>query len=239
MNRREFLTPEIVRFRCGKEMSNQPWPPEFSLDQERILNLLTGDRFYSNPSAALREAILNAIDAVHRRRQSAPDLTPEIQVSFDRNNQTLTMADNGVGMNQTEVRDLFTKVGASAATQEAKKESVGEFGIGVISYFMAGDKFALQTYDGKTDRVGLSFEKHLLSGGSAATLEPTQQSQGTTITIHIRDSATFDVLFDSFPHWCRDVEGLSAQLLPDGHELSQQGTPRRRPIANPAVTRMG
>ena len=31
------------------------WPPEFSLDQEKILNLLTGDRFYSNPSAALRK----------------------------------------------------------------------------------------------------------------------------------------------------------------------------------------
>ena len=34
-------------------MSNKTWPPEFSLDQEKILGLLTGDRFYSNPSAAL------------------------------------------------------------------------------------------------------------------------------------------------------------------------------------------
>ena len=208
-------------------MSNEPWPPEFSLDQERILNLLTGDRFYSNPSAALREAILNAIDAVYRRRQTTPDIAPEIQVTFNRTDRTLTVADNGVGMSQAEVSALSVKVGASAATQEAKKESVGEFGIGVISYFMAGDKFVLQTYDGKADRVGLFFEKRMLSGGSATALEPTQQSQGTTITIHIRDSARFDVLLDSFPHWCRDVEGLSAQLLPDERGLSQRGTPRR------------
>ena len=227
LNMREFLTPEIVGFRYGKEMSNELWPPEFSLDQERILNLLTGDRFYSNPSAALREAILNAIDAVRRRRQTVPDLAPEIRVTFNRNDQTLTVADNGVGMNQTEVGALFTKVGASAATQEAKKESVGEFGIGVISYFMAGDKFVLQTYDGKMAHIGLSFEKHLLSGGPATELPPAQQSQGTTITIHIRNSGTFDVLVKNFPYWCRDVEGLSAQLLPDGCQLQQLGAPRR------------
>ena len=114
------------------------WPPKFTLDQEKILNLLTGDRFYSNPSAALREAILNAIDAVHRRRQVNSDFTPEILAIFNRDTMTLTVADNGVGMSQIEVDSLFAKVGASAATEETQKESVGEFGIGVISYFMAG-----------------------------------------------------------------------------------------------------
>ncbi len=115
-------------------MVNETWPPGFSLDQEKILNLLTGDRFYSNPSAALREAILNAIDAVHRRRNVNCDISPEIKDTFDRAKSHLTVADNGVGMNKTEVETLFARVGASAATDEAKKESVGEFGIGVISY---------------------------------------------------------------------------------------------------------
>ncbi len=204
-------------------MVNETWPPGFSLDQEKILNLLTGDRFYSNPSAALREAILNAIDAVHRRRTVNCDISPEIKVTFDRAKSHLTVDDNGVGMNKTEVETLFAKVGASAATHEAKKESVGEFGIGVISYFMAGDTFELQTYDGKTNAIGLTFDKRLLSGGTSTELAPTQQSQGTTITIHIRNASTFDVLLESFPHWCRDVEGLSAQLLPDGRTLSQKG----------------
>lgn len=204
-------------------MSNGTWPPGFSLDQEKILNLLTGDRFYSNPSAALREAILNAIDAVHRRRNVNSDVIPEIKVTFDREKSHLTVADNGVGMNKKAVNNLFVKVGASAATEEAQKTSVGEFGIGVISYFMAGDTFELQTFDGQTAAIGLSFSRNMLSGGTAIELSPMQQSQGTTLTIQIRNRKTFDDLLVSFPHWCRDVDGLSAQLIPEGRMLSQKG----------------
>lgn len=213
-------------------MSNGTWPPGFSLDQEKILNLLTGDRFYSNPSAALREAVLNAIDAVYRRRNGTPDINPEIRVTFDRLKLKLVVADNGVGMNKEDVHALFVKVGASAATEEAKKKTVGEFGIGVISYFMAGDTFELQTYDGKTDSIGLSFSRNMLSGGASNELASTQKSQGTTITIHIRDVNTFEVLLKNFPHWCRNVEGLSAQLLPDECVLSQRGASKLAEITN-------
>ena len=204
-------------------MPKDTWPPEFSLDQEKILNLLTGDRFYSNPSAALREAILNAIDAVYRRKNDDPDLSPDIRVIFDRDNLVLTIADNGIGMGKEEVTAFFVRVGASAATDEANKESVGEFGIGVVSYFMAGNTFELQTNDGKTNAIGLSFSRELLSGGQSEVIPSTQQSQGTTVTIQVRDIDTFDILLDSFPRWCRDVDGLSAQTMPDGDVLSQGG----------------
>ena len=214
------LTPIVYCSVMNGEL-NETWPPRFSLDQERILNLLTGDRFYSNPSAALREAILNAIDAVQRRRQIVLDHVPDVQVTFNRDELTFTVADNGIGMSRTEVSSLFTRVGASAASEEANKESVGEFGIGVISYFMAGDVFTLETYDGKSEKIGLSFDRHILSGGTSTSIRPTRQSQGTSITISIRDIDTFDVLLDSFPHWCRDVEGLSATLLPENRVLLQ------------------
>ncbi len=200
------------------------WPPEFSLDQEKVLNLLTGDRFYSNPSAALREAVLNAIDATHRHRQIAPDFMPKIHVIFDKDTLVLKVADNGVGMGKAEISELFTKIGASAATEEKKKGSVGEFGIGVISYFMAGDTFDLQTYDGESSPIGLAFDRHMLSGGGAEEVQATQKFQGTTVTIHIRDLDTFNALLESLSYWCHDVEGLSAQLLPDGRVLEQKGT---------------
>ena len=204
-------------------MATNDWPPEFSLEQEKILNLLTGDRFYSNPSAALREAVLNAIDAVHRRRQDV-DVHPDIAVQFDRDACTLTVSDNGVGMGKDEVTALFVKVGASAATAEAKKQSVGEFGIGVISYFMAGDSFTLHTYDGKTEPIGLSFDRKMLSGGAAAELPADLDVQGTTVRLQVRDDSTFNLLLDNFPHWCRDVAGLSALLLPDHRTLRQGGS---------------
>jgi Histidine kinase-, DNA gyrase B-, and HSP90-like ATPase len=197
------------------------WPPSFTLDQEAILNLLTGDRFYSNPSAALREAILNAIDAVHRRRRSEATLSPRIAVTFDRKHLQLAVDDNGVGMSQAYVSALFTKVGASAASAEASKQSVGEFGIGVISYFMASDAFELQTYDGVSEPIGLGFTRAMLAGGKAALLKPSRTERGTIVTLHLRDEAIFNLLLESYAHWCRDVDGLEAVLLPESRRLTQ------------------
>ena len=199
------------------------WPPIFTLDQEAILNLLTGDRFYSNPSAALREAVLNAIDAIHRRCNEEKELEPRVLVIFDREKCTLAVSDNGVGMDSNDVKALFTKVGASAAKAEAKKDSVGEFGIGVISYFMAGDGFTLQTYDGSSEGVGLRFQRGMLAGGSADVIPPTQSERGTTVTLYLKDEATLNLLVESYPYWCRDVTGLSARIYPSGDLLSQGG----------------
>lgn len=202
------------------------WPPSFSLDQEKILNLLTGDRFYSNPSAALREAILNAIDAVHRQQQIVPTLKPSITATFNRDNLTVIISDNGVGMSQDDIGALFTKVGASASSIEAKKDSVGEFGIGVVSYFMAADAFDLHTYDGATKPFGLSFNRGMLAGGEAAEIPPAQATQGTSVVLKIKDSATFEVLLNSFAYWCRDVDGLAGLLLPEGTSMAQGSTHR-------------
>ena len=202
------------------------WPPSFTLDQERILNLLTGDRFYSNPGAGLREAVLNGIDAVQRRRRTASDIPLNIAVTFKRDDLTVAIADNGIGMNRDDVDALFTKVGASAATAESKKESVGEFGIGVISYFMAGDAFDLQTNDGASEPIGLLFSREMLAGGVANEIPPTQESQGTTATLRMQDVQIFNILLESFPHWFRDVDGLSARVLPDNKTVDQGGLHR-------------
>jgi len=205
----------------GEMNTKDVWPPEFSLDQERILNLLTGDRFYSNPSAALRESVLNAVDAVHRRKRSEPQIDAEITVTFDRSTRQLEIRDNGVGMGRTEISSLFAKIGASAATYEPEKDAVGEFGIGVISYFMAADSFDLQTYDGKSEPIGLRFAKEMLAGGPATKLDATREDTGTTVQLHLRDDTLVQLLVDQFPHWCRDVEGLTARELPEDRPLEQ------------------
>ncbi|MCY4255476.1 MAG: ATP-binding protein [Gammaproteobacteria bacterium] len=200
------------------------WPPELSLDQERVLNLLTGDRFYTDASAALREAVLNAIDAVHRRREEgSEDFSPTVQVTLNREDLYLEVSDNGVGMDQEDVARLFTKVGASAAMANSRNGAVGEFGIGVISYFMAGDVFQVETVGLSGHRIGLTFHKTMLAGGRATEVESSRSARGTTIRITLRDSGTFDLLAEKYPHWCRDVDGLTARIEPDGRELRQKG----------------
>jgi len=207
-------------------MTDEVWPPVFTLDQERILDLLTGDRFYSNPSAALREAVLNAIDAVQRRQKGTSNHAADISVTFNTNDLTIAIMDNGVGMDRGDIASLFTKVGASAANAEAEKKSVGEFGIGVISYFMAADFFELQTRAASSDPVGLAFSRTMLAGGSAGAVQPSRESQGTTVTLRVRDQQTFKLLLDSYAHWCRDVEGLKAIVMPEDRALPQ-GRPHR------------
>lgn len=197
------------------------WPPSFTLDQERILNLLTGDRFYSNASAALREAVLNAIDAVHRRRLTETSLSPCITAEFNSDDLTLIVSDNGDGMDRHAITQLFSRVGSSAAELQDSQGSVGEFGIGVISYFMAGDSFSVQTFDGLTNPIGLKFTRDMLAEGAAERLVPTQKTRGTILEIQIRNNDTFQLLLESFPLWCRDVSGLSAFVQPNGDELQQ------------------
>lgn len=202
--------------------SNGDWPPRFTLDQERVLNLLTGDRFYSDSSAALREAVLNAIDAVYRRREIEPKLDPEILLEFDRPNLRLTIRDNGDGMNRAAVAELFTRVGASASKLSGSR-SVGEFGIGVISYFMAGDEFQVETCDGVSETVALRFTRAMLAGGSATPIPTTMSTRGTIVTIIAKDAATFATLEKSVPHWCRDVAGFEARRMPEDIPVAQGG----------------
>jgi hypothetical protein len=201
--------------------ASKGWPPGFTLDQERILRLLTGDRFYSDASAALREAILNAIDAAQRHLVNDPYGSPDIQVIFDRTQCRLTIHDNGVGMDREAILDFFTKIGASAATLDSKHKSVGEFGIGVISYFMAGDSFSIETFDGTSEPVALSFNKEMLAGAPAQEFAPTRSTRGTTLIISLRDAETFKLLLEKFPYWCRAVSGLNARLLPEDVALDQ------------------
>jgi hypothetical protein len=224
------FSPNLVPARLI--MPDETWPPSFTLDQERILKLLTGDRFYSNPSAALREAVLNAIDGVHRRRSFTPNLEPDIKVIFNRADTSVTISDNGIGMNRDDVNALFTKVGASAATAESGNKSVGEFGIGVVSYFMAADTFELHTLDGSSQPIGLLFSKDMLAGGDATDIPSIRNSRGTTVRLATRDAATFDLLLDKFGYWCRHVDGLSASVLPDGGTVGQGGLHRARDPIN-------
>ena len=213
------------------------WPPRFTLSRERILKLLTGTRFYSDPSAALREAILNAIDAVRRRQQETPHLDPLIDVTIDRDQLILRVDDNGIGMDQTSIARFFATVGASLAEIDEHPQSVGEFGIGVVSYFMAGDSFELHTWDGSSDPVGLKFQKEMLEqdDGTAIELPTDKRSRGTSLKIHIRDLAILELLVAKFSHWCRDVQGLSARLLPGNVTLDQRGTAsdKARPVVHP------
>jgi hypothetical protein len=200
----------------------EEWPPKLELDSGRILNLLTGDRFYSSADAALREVVLNAVDACGRG-QLADGTSPHIQITFEDELSTVTIADNGIGMTRSAVGNLFATIGASAADLDSGDyQAVGEFGVGVVSYFLVCDRFELHTLAQGADVVALEFPRGMLDGCSHANeIAPQRSAIGTTIVFHVADQARYDLLIDRLPHWLRGVEGLDATREPGARPLAQ------------------
>ena len=213
-------------------MDNIVWPPKFTLDQKAILHLFTGETFYSNVDAAIREAVLNAIDAIGRRRIAETNIIPLIRVVFDRLSMTVTVSDNGDGMEQEQFSHLFSTIGRSAARianniQDEQYNAVGEFGIGVLSYFLISERFQIYSKTANGETIGLEFTRNMLDAETQARLVDTNRDeQGTTLVLSIEKEQFFDRLLEQFSYWMREVEGLEATKFPEGESIPQGGLTR-------------
>ena len=219
-------------------MPTETWPPALTISHEAILRLFTGETFYSSVDASIREAVLNAIDAVGRRRAADPAVLPQIVVTFDRQSRTITVTDNGDGMSKAEVTHLFAKIGSSAATLAAaaadkQYRAVGEFGIGVLSYFLICEHFELHSSHLDNEPIGLEFSREMLDAKTPSrSIAPRQTIQGTELVLRVQKEDHFDRLVEKFPYWIRHVEGLSATEQPAGREVRQGGLSREiKPVA--------
>lgn len=139
---------------------------EFSLDQHKILDLLTGHTLYNNSTVVLRELTQNALDAV--RLQAAIDnAEPDsglVKIHWDTQERALTVTDFGTGMSQEVIENHLLTVGSSRYQDPKFKEkfpdfhSISRFGIGVLSAFMVSDDVEITTCspdDPKARRIAL------------------------------------------------------------------------------------
>jgi molecular chaperone HtpG len=126
----------------------------FELDQERILDLLTGDTLYNDSAVVLRELAQNSIDAVRlqaeeERRES--NAFGKVEIRWDSRRSELEVVDNGTGMSQEVIERHLLKVGSSRYQDEKFKEKhpyfspINRFGIGVLSAFMIADTVEIIT----------------------------------------------------------------------------------------------
>ncbi len=171
---------------------------EFQAEVKQLLDLMIHS-LYSNKDIFLRELISNASDALDRLRFEQitdqalqSDGAPEIRLEPDVQARTLTIHDNGIGMNRDEViRHIGTiaKSGTKEFLENARKsgqaaEAIGQFGVGFYSSFMVADKVTLVTR-----RAGQAEAVRWESTGAAYTLEPAERaSAGTSITLHLKAS---------------------------------------------------
>ena len=121
----------------------------FETEVNQLLDLMIHS-LYSNKDIFLRELISNASDACDRLRFTAvsdaslyeEDIELKVKISYDRENRTITVSDNGVGMNREEVIDNIgtiaksgTKSFLASITGDQKSDAnlIGQFGVGFLS----------------------------------------------------------------------------------------------------------
>ena len=178
----------------------------FQAEVKQLLHLMIHS-LYSHKEIFLRELASNAADAADKLRFEAlndgalyeGDSELKIWISVDKEAKTLTIRDNGIGMNRQEVIEHIGTIAKSGTreffgklTGDQKKDAqlIGQFGVGFYSSFIVADRVTLATR-----RAGLTAEHGVrwecaMQGEDAGqyTLEViTKADRGTEITLHLRD----------------------------------------------------
>jgi len=174
----------------------------FQAEVKQLLQLMIHS-LYSNREIFLRELVSNASDAcdklrfegLHNAALFEDDSDLGIRIAYDREARTLTIADNGIGMNRDEVinnlgtiaksgtREFFSRL---SGDQQKDAHLIGQFGVGFYSAFIVADRVMVLTRRaGENADQGVRWES---DGGGEFSIEMVEKpSRGTEITLHLRE----------------------------------------------------
>jgi molecular chaperone HtpG len=178
----------------------------FQAEVAELLHLMVHS-VYSETDIFLRELISNASDACDKLRYeaiAAPDLmadgaAPKIRIAPDKKAKTLSVIDNGIGMDRQELIDNLGTIARSGTKSflsrltEAKDGAglIGQFGVGFYAAFMVADRIVVTSRRAGTDEVWVWSS----SGGSGFEIAPGSDddakriTRGTGIALHLKDDA--------------------------------------------------
>jgi len=176
----------------------------FQTEVKQLLDLMIHS-LYSNKEIFLRELISNASDAADKLRFEATtddalfegDSDLNVFIAIDKENRTITIRDNGIGMNRDEVISNIGTIARSGTkeffgqlTGDSAKDAhlIGQFGVGFYSSFLVADKVTLTTR-----RAGVEKEhgvRWVSKGDGEYDLETVEKAtRGTEIILHLREEA--------------------------------------------------
>jgi molecular chaperone HtpG len=172
----------------------------FQAEVSRLLDIVAHS-LYSQKEIFLRELISNASDACDRLRYAAltepalaeGDTSYRVKLIPDKSARTLTVADNGIGMNRAELVENLGTIARSGTAAfvsqlsgDARKDMslIGQFGVGFYSAFMVAEKVEV-----KSRKAGESEGWRWVSDGKGEfTIEPLPEvARGATIVVHLRE----------------------------------------------------
>ncbi len=174
----------------------------FKTEVKQLLHLMIHS-LYSNKEIFMRELVSNASDACDKLRFEAlqngdlfeGDSELKVDITFDKDAKTLTIQDNGIGMNRDDVINHLGTIAKSGTADflsqlsgDQKKDSqlIGQFGVGFYSAFIVADKVTVETRRaGEAAESGVRWES---KGEGEFDLEEIEKvGRGTSITLHLKD----------------------------------------------------
>jgi molecular chaperone HtpG len=174
----------------------------FQAETRQVLQLMIHS-LYSNKEIFLREMISNASDALDRLRFAAikddsiyeGDSDLHIEIEIDEEAGTLTVRDNGVGMNREDVMENIGTIAKSgtrafldrlSGDQKSDAQIIGQFGVGFYSAFIVADKVTLFSRKaGDAAEAGVRWES---DGGGEFSIETVErETHGTEVTLHLKE----------------------------------------------------
>lgn len=192
---------------------------EFTIDQAKMLDLLTGHTLYNDTSVVIRELAQNALDAVRFQHyldvQANPDApVGRVVIHWDSQERVLTVQDSGTGMSQQIIEEHLLQVGASRyQDDEFRREhadfwSISRFGIGILAAFMIADNVEIITCHPEDEEARHLFlrslhGRYLISLLDKETDEDAKRlsPHGTVVKLKVRPSAEVPDVVQSAHGW--------------------------------------
>jgi len=174
----------------------------FETEVNQLLDLMIHS-LYSNKEIFLRELVSNASDACDKLRFTAvsdaklyeDDIDLKIKVSYDKDNRTITISDNGIGMTREEVIDnigTIAKSGTKSFLESMKGKNkndanlIGQFGVGFYSSFIVAEEVTLRTRKaGDSTENGVEWVSTGKGEYSISSID--KAKRGTEITLKLRE----------------------------------------------------
>ena len=184
---------------------------EFKTESKRLLDLMINS-IYTNKEIFLRELISNASDAIDKyhylclKDGKVDAIDHFIQIETNKENRTLTITDNGIGMDYDELvnnlgtiaksgsKEFIEKMSEGNDSKEKEIEIIGQFGVGFYSAFMVAKELIVETRSMHSDKA----YRFTSTGTETYEIEEiNKEDVGSKITLFLRDK-TDDYDYDKF-----------------------------------------
>ena len=186
---------------------------EFKTESKRLLDLMINS-IYTNKEIFLRELISNASDAIDKyhytslKDNNVNSLEYEINIVVDKENRTITIKDNGIGMTYDEIINNLGTIAKSGSADfinnlskdDAKSEIeiIGQFGVGFYSSFMVAKKVVVDTKSYKDEKS----YRFVSEGTETYEIDEIEKDDnGSEITLYLRDNndeENYDKFLDEY-----------------------------------------